>query len=155
MKAAIAATHQHFESASCHTPEYLAWHRLFKKELTSFLKKRGAVKIEIGKPNHFDLSGFAAMEIEGASGIIYFRLEDLRWSKSSMLVREAKSFRDYTGGVNCRAGLESVEQFTADFEAVLKHMYHRRRLQSEPVPEACAYCGRPPETHSEKSCARY
>lgn len=97
MKKALLATKQHFESSSSRTPEYLAWHRLFKKEFTLLLKNLGAVKIEIGKPNHFDMSGFFQM---GTGQIWYFSISDIRWSKDSMLIRTATSFKDYTGGNN-------------------------------------------------------
>lgn len=96
MNKAIRATQAHFESASNRTPEYLSWHRLFKREFTKFLVSRGATTIKIGKPNHFDMSGFFTL----GNKIWYFSISDLRWSKESMLLRTARSYTDYTGGMN-------------------------------------------------------
>jgi hypothetical protein len=96
MKKAIEATQAEFESASCRTPEYLSWHRLFKREFTKFLTEKGATLVQIGKPNHFDMSGFFTLGTQ----IWYFSISDLRWSKDQMLLRTAKHYKDYTGGNN-------------------------------------------------------
>lgn len=85
-----------FESSSSRTPQYLEFHKIFKKEFTALLKSY-TKRIEISKPNHFDVSGF--FELNNGQ-IYYFGLEDLRWSKDSLLIREAKDFKDYTGGSN-------------------------------------------------------
>jgi hypothetical protein len=61
------------------------------------LTEHGALDIAIGKPNHFDMSGFFQMD---NGQMWWFRIEDLRWSKNNMLVRTAQSFKDYTGGRN-------------------------------------------------------
>lgn len=96
MKNALAETQKNFESSSSKTPEYLSWHRLFKREFTKFLGECGATKIQIGKPNHFDMSGFFTVN----GRMWYFRIEDVRWSKGSMLVRIVQSYLDYHGGHN-------------------------------------------------------
>lgn len=96
MNKAIRATQQHFKSSSSRTPDYLAWHRLFKQEFTKFLTTKGASNIVIGKPNHFDMSGFFTL----GNTIWYFRIEDVRWSKDLMLLRTTKHYKDYTGGMN-------------------------------------------------------
>lgn len=97
MKKALASTQQNFESSSGRTPQYLSWHRLFKKELTAFLISVGCTEIKIGKPNHFDMSGF----FRSSTGQIwYFSVSDIRWSEDKMLIRSAKSFTDYSGGMN-------------------------------------------------------
>jgi hypothetical protein len=85
-----------FESSCSRTPQYLEFHRVFKNEFTKLLKPY-IKSIEISKPNHFDVSGFFELN---NGGIYYFRIEDLRWSKESMLIRTAKHFKDYTGGCN-------------------------------------------------------
>ena len=96
MNKAIRATQAHFESSTGKTPEYQAWHRLFKREFTALLTQLGATSIQIGKMNHFDMSGFFTIQNQ----IWYFRIEDVRWSKDKMLIRTAQSFKDYTGGHN-------------------------------------------------------
>ena len=77
-----------FESSSCRTPQYLEFHRTFKRELTQVLKPYCS-RIEISKPNHFDVTGFFQLH---SGEIYYFNLGDLRWSKDLMLIRTAKDF---------------------------------------------------------------
>ena len=96
MKRALQLTQQYFPSSSGRTPEYLNWHRLFKREFTKLLVSVGAVNIQIGKPNHFDMSGFFTLN----GRMWWFRIEDLRWSKDNMLIRTVESYHDYTGGMN-------------------------------------------------------
>lgn len=116
MKRAIATTKTEFESSTGRTPEYLAWHRVFKREFTAFLISKGATAIAIGNPNHFDMSGFFTMGTQAW----YFRIEDLRWSKSDMLIRTAKSYRDYTGGRNESLPLDgSAEDFDDGFNTLM------------------------------------
>ncbi|MDP2907075.1 MAG: hypothetical protein Q8O03_03985 [Nanoarchaeota archaeon] len=85
-----------FESSCSRTPQYLEFHRVFKKEFTTLLKPH-AQEIQFSKPNHFDVTGFFKTNKEL---IYYFSIGDLRWSKESMLIRTAKDFKDYTGGSN-------------------------------------------------------
>ena len=85
-----------FYSDSVRTPQYLEFHRTFKREFKALLK--GKVKrIEVIKPNHFDVSGFFELN---DNRIYYFDISDLRYSKKEMLIRTAKDFKDYTGGAN-------------------------------------------------------
>lgn len=86
-----------FESSSSRTPQYLAFCKIFKKQFTKLLKDQFNAKIvQIDKPNHFDSHGF----FETFDGKIYnFFIGDLRWNKS-FTIREAMSFKDYTGGIN-------------------------------------------------------
>lgn len=118
MKNAITATQQEFQSSSGKTPEYLAWHKLFKKEFTALLKKFGAKTIEISKPNHFDLTGFFQME---SGQIWYISVGDVRWSKSEMLIRTAQSFKDYTGGHNQYVTLTDVELFVEGLHRLINN----------------------------------
>jgi hypothetical protein len=118
MKKAIKATQAEFESSSSRTPEYLAWHRLFKREFTKFLEARGMTGIDIGKPNHFDMSGFFK---DGAKDQIwYFSLSDLRGFKDNLLIRTAKHYKDWTGGMNQYAPLTTEAAFTEAFERIMK-----------------------------------
>lgn len=119
MKRAISETQKEFESSSSRTPEYLSWHRLFKREFTKLLLSEGvrAVNIEIGKPNHFDISGF--FTVNGQTW--WFRVEDIRWSKDRMLIRTAQSNRDYTGGTNQFIPLDQGEHaFLSKFGSITK-----------------------------------
>ena len=90
-----------FESSSQRTPQYLEFHRIFKREFKELLKPH-IKRIEISKPNHFDVSGF--FELNNGK-IYYFSIGDLRWDKI-FLIRTAKDFKDYTGGSNNFLGLE-------------------------------------------------
>ena len=112
----LQATQEHFESSSSRTPEYLAWHRLFKREFKKYLtEKFNAVNIEIGKPNHFDISGFFTVNNQ----IWWFRIEDIRWSKDNMLIRTAQHYKDYTGGIN---RFVSLNQDIIDFDRQFRNV---------------------------------
>ncbi len=112
MKKALDETQKYFVSASNQTPEYLICHKLFKKEFTEFLKKKGATDIEFGNPNHFDINGF----FRKSKQLYYFSISDLRWSKETMLIRTAKHKKDYTGGSNCYCRLYNIDCFELDFD---------------------------------------
>ncbi len=106
-----------FESSSCRTPQYLAFHRIFKKQITKLFKDNFDVKnIKISKPNHFDASGF----IELFDGTMYnFFIGDLRWNKS-FIIREVMSFTDYTGGINRDCNIkEGMERFINDLNQII------------------------------------
>jgi hypothetical protein len=125
MKKAIEATQAEFESASHRTPEYLAWHRLFKREFTKFLNSRGMTGIEFSKPNHFDLSGFFK---DGAKDQIwYFSISDLRGFKDNMLIRTAAHYKDFTGGANQYLPLNrGSANFTEAFDKLMLQDFRRR-----------------------------
>ena len=98
-----------FESSSTRTPQYLEFHRVFKREFTQLLHPYISA-IEISKPNHFGVSGFFELPDKR---IFYFSIGDLRWCKNSMLIRTATSFKDYTGGRNNDIPLD--KDFVANF----------------------------------------
>ena len=96
MKKSMKLIAEDFESSAYRTPQYLTFHRTFKREFTALLKPYIS-RIEFITPNHFDVAGFFEMN-DGK--IWYFSISDLRWSKGAMLIRTAKDFKDYTGGQN-------------------------------------------------------
>jgi len=117
MNKALAATAQYFESSSGQTPQYLAWYRLFRREFTKFLIAIGATQIQIGKPNHFDMSGFFTVGTQAW----YFSISDLRGSKDKMLIRTVKSYKDYTGGLNQYVRLDNGERaFSEAFSRIVR-----------------------------------
>lgn len=117
MKNAIALTQQDFQSSSSRTPEYLKWHRTFKREFTKFLESKGMTGIAFSKPNHFDLSGF--FKDGSKDQIWYFSVSDVRWSKESMLIRTAKHYKDFTGGANQYIPLTNTDEtFATYFDAI-------------------------------------
>ena len=94
-----------FKSSCGRTAQYLEFHRVFKREFTALLNPF-CKRIEISKPNHFDVNGF----FETNAGLIYwFSLSDLRWDKT-FLIRTAKDFKDYTGGSNNFLDLNNLEE---------------------------------------------
>ena len=117
MKKAIAATNKDFESSCSKTPEYLSWHRLFKREFTQFLTAKGASNIAIGKPNHFDMSGFFTL----GNTVWYFSIGDLRHggTASPMLIRTAAHYKDYSGGMNQYIPMRNETAFTDGFDSVI------------------------------------
>lgn len=115
MKNALTLTQKHYESSCGHTPEYLHWHKTFKKAFSTLLTSLGATNIAIGKPNHFDMSGFFTVGNQSW----WFRIEDLRWAKAKMLIRTASSYTDYVGGFNQYVRLDNVDNFTTDIKKVL------------------------------------
>ncbi len=130
MKKAIKATQQRFESSSSKTPEYLAWHRLFKREFSDFLKSKGATNVEIGKTNHFDMSGFFTL----GQKIWYFRISDIRGSKDTMLIRTAKHYQDYTGVMNQHISLIQGDiVFTRQFDTIVNRCEAGTLLRSGEV----------------------
>ena len=113
MHAALLMTREHFESSCNRTPQYLSWHKYFEREFTKFLKERGCVEIQIGKPNHFDMSGF----FKKGEQWWYFSIGDVRWYKDTMLIRTAKGPKDYTGGSNGEISLMGFgSEFAAEFD---------------------------------------
>ena len=96
MKQTMNLLNEEFESSSSRTPQYLEFHKTFKREFKKLLEPYTKI-VEVSKPNHFDVSGFFKLK---SGKIYYFSISDLRWSKNDMLIRTAKDFKDYTGGSN-------------------------------------------------------
>ena len=131
MKKALLATQCHFETSCGRTPEYLSWHRLFKREFTKLLQSKGARSIAIGKPNHFDMTGFFLVDNQ----VWYFSVSDLRWFKEAMLIRTARDFRDYTGGPNQSLPLNRGEvAFVQALEAILSANFVKSHFQFISIP---------------------
>jgi hypothetical protein len=125
----IIATQQEFESSSCQTQQYLAWFKLFKKEFTALLVNDFCIDkndILIGNPNHFDMSGF----FKYWNQWVYFRINDLRWSKDSMLIRTAKHEKDYTGGSNHYITLSDSQRFKSGLGSFLKQIQRNQNDQN-------------------------
>ena len=114
MSTFIGLLRQTFESSSDLTPQFQHFYMTFRSDMKRFLKERGAVEIRFNRM-HFEVSGF--FEMRGQ--IWYFSIGDVRWFKEWMLLRTAKSFEDYTGGSNNEARMDSVAEFTEDFDNVV------------------------------------
>ena len=96
MEQSMKLVKETFESSTGRTPQYLKFHRTFKRELKKLLAPH-VTRIEVSKPNHFDVKGF--FELNNGT-IYYFSISDLRWFKETMLIRTAEHFKDWTGGMN-------------------------------------------------------
>ena len=98
MQKSLALLTRGFESSSGKTPEFLAFARTFKRELTDAL--RSAVNAENVTFNvgHFYVSGF--FTVNGQAW--YFATGDVRGMTQSygLLLRTARDYRDFTGGAN-------------------------------------------------------
>jgi hypothetical protein len=96
MEKTIELMHREFESSTGPTPQFREFTSTFKRELTRLLKGHATdIKFSVG---HFEISGFFTTQ----RGIWYFNTGDLRGRALGdyMLVRSAKSYKDYTGGTN-------------------------------------------------------
>lgn len=113
MKQSVKLLKAGFESSSSTTPEFLQFFRTFKKEFTKELQSIGASNIEIGK-GHFYVSGFFTLGTQAW----YFSLSDVRGMDyglanypdscmNKLMYRTTKSYKDYTGGYNRYAKIES------------------------------------------------
>ena len=106
-----------YDSSSSRTPEYMKFHRVFKKQFPKLLKEKFDIdQVIISKPNHFDAHGFFSLK---NGNIWYFSVGDLRWDKTFM-IRTATSFEDYTGGSNAYCSTDNYEAFIRDLVSIVK-----------------------------------
>lgn len=86
------------EDQGCVTSEDF---EIFKREFRSIfkaeLKKVGAENLELSKKTHYFISGFFTYKEQA----YYISLSDVRYFKDDyILIRTAKDYKDYTGGMN-------------------------------------------------------
>ena len=113
MKKTVKLLEGGFESSSGTTPEFLNFFRTFKKEFTKELESIGATNIQIGK-GHFYVSGFFTVynqiwyfSIPDVRGMSYGMFKDPNSCMNKLLYRTAKDYKDYTGGNNRYAKIET------------------------------------------------
>lgn len=110
MKKSIELIMKGFYSSSNTTKEFMNFVRTFRSEFTKELKSIGATDIQIGK-GHFYVSGF--FTVDGQAW--YFSLSDVRGIQyclnqscmGKLLYRTAKNYKDFTGGQNRYAKIET------------------------------------------------
>ncbi len=113
MKKSLALLKKGFESASNLTPEFAQFYRTFKSEFTKELQSIGANDIVFSRM-HFCLSGFFTLDGQAW----YFSLSDVRGMEygfrinpdscsNKLLYRTAKHYKDYSGGSNRYAKIET------------------------------------------------
>jgi len=128
MKATLRMLKENFMSSSELTPQFEAFHNLFKEEFTKYLKQTfNATRIDIRR-GHFACCGFFELPSEN---IYYFSLGDVRWDEKEMLLRTAKSFTDYVGGSNGFVTLEDVFSFDRDMQRIVKREKKKKEFMGE------------------------
>jgi len=93
-----------FGSGTRTTP---AFDSFYRKTVNDFKKHFSDVadNIQLSK-GHFYFKGFLTRKRDGQ--VIYFSISDVRYfPQTDMLIRTAKSYRDYTGGPNHRVSIDS------------------------------------------------
>jgi len=113
MKQSLKLLKRGFESSCSTTEEFLTFFKTFTKEFTKELESIGATDIQIGK-GHFYVSGFFTLGTQAW----YFSISDVRGMYYSLAInsyscmnklmyRTAKDYKDYTGGYNRYAKIET------------------------------------------------
>lgn len=108
MNKVIAMLRHGFVSSSGKTPEFIAFTRIFRSEFSKVLKGLGCTDLECHN-GHFYVYGF----FNAADGKTwYFNLGDVRgmWPENQLLVRTAEHRKDWRGGPNQYARLDSLAQ---------------------------------------------
>ena len=88
---------KHFESSCSATPE---WNSFYRKACNFFRKTLKDVADDlVMNKGHFYFSGFFTVRETGK--IFYFSISDVRhFPGGQLLIRTAKSYKDYSGGTN-------------------------------------------------------
>jgi hypothetical protein len=117
MNKSLMLLKQEFESSSGLTPEFDNFSRVFMSEFRSFVKKDlGVSDVKLSR-GHFEVSGFFKMP---SGQVWYISLGDVRWNKDKMMLRTAKGFNDYTGGMNQFVEVSNPARFKRDVEAIVR-----------------------------------
>lgn len=108
MKQIIALLKRGFVSSSVKTPEFKAFARLFKKHFGKEVTDIGATLVSFNV-GHFYVSGFFQLD---NGKMFYFSLSDVRdfefkQDDFTLLIRTAQHAKDYTGGRNTYAKIET------------------------------------------------
>lgn len=100
MKEIIKLLNNGFESSITNTTEFKSFRKKFRyafiKELMGYYNVK-EIEFNYG---HLYISGFFSLD---NGKIFYFSISDVRWNdpmKNKLLIRTAKSFKDFRGGCN-------------------------------------------------------
>ena len=116
--------YSYFGSGSYNSPEFNTFFESFMRSFTKELKKIQAKDLIFNK-GHFNISGFFTLEDQA----IYFSISDVRdgvcgWQRQrQMLIRTAKSYEDFTGGVNNYVDIEPDMAKKISIVFNKKHLY--------------------------------
>lgn len=102
-----------FESSSSKTPQFMSFVRDFRSDLKAMLKDT-VWEVLPFKAGHFYLSGFLRNKETGA--YMYWSIFDVRKSfqdfwYTHVLVRTAKSEKDFTGGPNGYTSFKNLPRY--------------------------------------------
>ena len=96
MQKSIRLYQQEFDSSSGLTPQFDAFRKCFKKEITALLKSLGVTDIKINY-GHFEVNGFFTINNQAW----WFNTGDVRFKvMRNMLIRKADNYNDFRGGIN-------------------------------------------------------
>lgn len=102
MQKSIRLYQQEFDSSPGLTPQFDAFRKCFKKEITALLKSLGAIDIKI-KYGHFKVNGFFTINNQAW----WFDTGDVRLKiMRNMLIRKADNYNDFRGGINQFVGYD-------------------------------------------------
>ena len=106
MRKTVQLLESGFESSSGLTPEFAEFFKVFKKEFTKEMETVGAKDFVFNR-GHFYVSGFFTIgtqawyfSIPDVRGMSYGFFSDPDSCMNKLLYREAKDYKDYTGGMN-------------------------------------------------------
>ena len=106
-----------YQSSTGETEQFRKFYNLFKRNFTKVLSGMEATNLMFHK-GHFYLSGFFT---DCRGEIWYFSLSDVRFSTNkTMLIRTAKSYKDYVGGYNRQISLHFPDIFIEQLGALIK-----------------------------------
>ena len=90
-------------SGSDLSPEFKEFFRKEKRRLTEIFKSKGCFNIEMNYGFYY-FSGFFTSP---TGQTYYFSCSDVRhWGYDKLLIRTAKDYKDFTGGMNQYSGIE-------------------------------------------------
>lgn len=97
-----------FESSSLRTPQYVAFEKQSKKELSTMLKERG-INLHKFYGNHFEWSAV----LEKGGKFVYVQMFDVRfWDwYNDVLIRTMAHDRDWTGGENHYCKFDEIGEY--------------------------------------------
>lgn len=105
MEVLVNLTSRVLNSSSGSTAEWNSTYTKTKNAISKVLKKFGATDIKFNK-GHFSMSGFFTYN----GKYFYISLSDFRSPINEMLIRTAKSYKDYTGGSNYYINIARFEE---------------------------------------------
>ena len=101
--------------------EFNKTYSMFKRGFKGYLQNFYKLNQFTAKSNYYFISGFFELENKesGKTQIYYYSIEDLRFMQK-FLIRTAKDFKDYTGGINNYLALDDFERLKDELEYITR-----------------------------------